>query len=37
MTASKAPDATTLDVTILGREYRVACKPDGRVCSTLPA
>ena len=30
MTASKAPDATSLDVTIMGREYRVACKPDER-------
>ena len=30
MTASKGPDATSLDVTILGREYRVACKPDER-------
>ena len=30
MTASKASDSVNLDVSIMGREYRVACKPDER-------
>ena len=30
MTASKASDSMNLDVSIMGREYRVACKPDER-------
>ena len=30
MNAGKAADAMSLDVSIMGREYRVACKPDER-------
>ena len=30
MSAGKAADSLNLDVSIMGREYRVACKPDER-------
>lgn len=30
MTAGRAAEASSLDVTIMGREYRVACKPEER-------
>jgi len=30
MTADRAPESLNLDVTIMGREYRVACKPEER-------
>ncbi len=30
MTAGKSSDSMSLDVSIMGREYRVACKPDER-------
>jgi cell division protein ZapA len=30
MSSNKASDSVNLDVSIMGREYRVACKPDER-------